>query len=277
MQLDIARTVTATLAGRLAALADAASAAKAPESFNAYDHVLRAQHFLQHYTQPDYARACKHLRQAIAADPGYARAYSLLAIAGLYDWFWDMREGGLAEVLATGEKALSLDDQDARTHLALGVAQLFSKRHDRAVHHFDRAVKLNPNDDLVAAEHGRLLMYLDEPEEGLSRVREAMRLNPFHPNWYWNLEGRCLHTAGRYEEAISAFERIEAPQFWVEAYLAACHAACGRNNQASRHVAQLDNMRPGFRLGTFRHYLPYRNEETLERFLDTFRKAGLED
>lgn len=120
-------------------------------------------------------------------------------------------------------------------------------------------------------------MYLDQPEEGLLRVREAMRLNPFHPNWYWNLEGRCLHTAGHYEDAISAFERIEAPQFWVEAYLAACHAVCGRTDQASRHVAQLDNMRPGFRLGTFRHTLPYRNEETLERFLDTFRKAGLED
>src|SRR5262249_46316966 len=41
VQLDIARIVTATIAGRLAALADAVSAAKAPERFDAYDHVLR--------------------------------------------------------------------------------------------------------------------------------------------------------------------------------------------------------------------------------------------
>lgn len=277
IQLEIARTVTSTLAGRLMALADAASAAKAPESLDAYDHVLRAQHYLQRYTQADSARACVHLEKAAAIEPSYARPYSLLCLAGLYGWFWDMSEGGLTEVLATGEKALLLDDQDAKTHLALGVAQLFSYRHDRAIHHFERAVALNPNDDLIALEHGRLLMYLDRPDEGLKRVHEAMRLNPFHPNWYWNIEGRCHHTAGRYDQAIAAFERLDTPQFWNEAYLAACHAMSGRHEQAAQHVRQLREMLPDFRLATFRKAFPYSNNDTLERFLDTFREAGIRD
>ena len=93
VQLDVARTVTATIAGRLAALADAVSAAKPPDSFDAYDHVLRAQHYLQLYTQADYGSARKHLEKAIEADPGYARAYGLLCITGLYEWWFDMREG----------------------------------------------------------------------------------------------------------------------------------------------------------------------------------------
>lgn len=277
VQLDVARTVTSTIAGRLTALAGQASAAKPPDNFDAYDHVLRAQHLLQHYARADYARARQHLEKAIEADPGYARAYSLLCIAGLYDWFWEMTEGGLADVLTTGETALSLDNQDAKTHLALAVAQLFLHRHDRAIHHFERAIALNPNDDLVLAEHGRLLMYLDRPDDGLARVREAMRLNPYHPNWYWNLEGRCLHTAARYDEAIAAFERIDVPQFWIEAYLAACHAMCGRDERAGHYAGRLMKMRPDFRLNTFRRLLPYRNPDTLERFLDTLRKAGIED
>lgn len=277
VQLEIARTVTSTLAGRLMALADEASAAKAPESLDAYDHVLRAQHYLQRYTRADSARARAHLEKAAAIEPSYARPYSLLCIAGLYDWFWEMSDGGLADVLATGEKALLLDDQDARTHLALGVAQLFSYRHDRAVHHLERAVALNPNDDLIAVEHGRLLMYLDRPDEGLKRVHEAMRLNPFHPNWYWNIEGRCHHTAGRYDQAIAAFERLDTPQFWNEAYLAACHAMSGRHEQAAHHVRRLHEMLPDFRLTTFRKIFPYSNSDTLERFLDTFRQAGISD
>ncbi len=277
VQLDIARTVTATIAGRLTAFADEARASKPPDSFDAYDHVLRAQRYLHRYTRADYAIAREHLESAIEADPTYARPYSLLCLAGLYAWFWDMEEGGLAEVLATGAKALSLDDQDAKTHLALGVAQLFSYHHDRAIYHFERAISLNPNDDLVAAEHGRLLMYLDRPVEGLARVREAMRLNPFHPNWYWNLEARCLHSEGRYEEAIAALERIDDPQFWTEAYLAACHSMCGRKDRAAHYVARLYEMRPDFRLGIFKRLLPYRNKKTLERFLDTFRKAGIQD
>jgi adenylate cyclase len=88
---------------------------------------------------------------------------------------------------------------------------------------------LNPNDDLVPVEHARLLMNIDRPEDGLMRVREAMRLNPYHPNWYWNAEGTCLHIAGRYEEAIDAFDRVDSPQFWVEAYL----------RRVSRHVRQV--------------------------------------
>ena len=277
VQLDIARTVTATIAGRLTALAEKANAAKTPESFDAYDHVLRAERHLQRYTREDYAQAREHLGHAIRIDPNYARAHSLLCIASVYEWFWDMTESGLSDILRVGEVALALDDQDARTHLALGLAQLFMRRHDRAVHHFDRAVTLNPNDGLIAAEHGRLLMYLDRPEEGLRRVREAMRHNPFHPSWYKNIEGRCLHTAARYEEAIAAFEGVDAPQFWIEAYLAACHAACGRAEAASRHRERLLEMRPEFRLTPFRRFLPYRSAETLERFLDTFRKAGIED
>ena len=57
VQLEVARTVTATITGRLSALADDAIAAKAPESLEAYDHVLRAQQYLQRYTRADYARA----------------------------------------------------------------------------------------------------------------------------------------------------------------------------------------------------------------------------
>ena len=277
VQLDIARTVTSTITGRLSALASEAIAAKTPENFEAYDHVLRAQQFLQQYTQSDYARAREHLEAAIRADPSYARPYSLLCLFAGYHWFWQTSDESLADVLAIGEKALSLDEHDPKAHLALGCAHLWSRHHDRALHHIERATALNPNDDLIAVEHGRLLMYLDRAEEGLLRVREAMRLNPYHPNWYWNIEGRCLHTLGRYEEAIAAFERVDVPQFWVEAYLAACHAMSGRPQRAADHLNRLRAMRPSFRLNDFRKWLPYRSETTLQRFLATFRRAELED
>ena len=45
-----------------------AIAAKAPDNFEAYDHLLRAQQFLQHYTRSDYAHAREHLEAAIRAD-----------------------------------------------------------------------------------------------------------------------------------------------------------------------------------------------------------------
>ena len=277
VQLDVARTVTSTIAGRLSALAGEAIAAKAPDNFEAYDPVLRAQQFLQHYTRSDYAHAREHLEAAIRVDQSYARPYSLLCIAAAYDWFWQASNDSLANVLAIGEKALSLDEHDPKAHLALGFAHLWMRHHDRAFHHYGRAIALNPNDDLIAVEHGRLLMYSDRAEEGLLRVRDATRLNPYHPNWYWNIEGRCLHTLGRYEQAIDAFERVDAPQFWGEAYLAACHAMCGRPQRAADHLDRLRAMRPDFCLSDFKRWLPYRSDTTLQRFLETFRRAGIKD
>ena len=99
VQLEVARIVTSTIAGRLTALAGEAIATKAPENFEADDHVLRAQRYLQRYTRADYACAREHLEAAIRADPFYARPYGLLCIAGVYDWFWEMSEDGLAGVL----------------------------------------------------------------------------------------------------------------------------------------------------------------------------------
>ena len=134
---------------------------------------------------------------------------------------------------------------------------------------------LNPNDDLVVVEHGRILCATGRPGEGLLRVREAMRLNPYHPNWYWNIEGLCLHHLGRYEEAIAAYERIDVPQFWVEAYLAACHAMCGHNERAAYHRNRLLIMYPDFNLTVFRRCLPFQYEQ--QSFLETFRRAGLKE
>ena len=221
--------------------------------------------------------ARRHLDEAIRADPTYARPYGLLCLAGVYDWFWDMSEDNLADMIKVGETALALDDQDAKAHLALAVANLFSLRHDRAVHHIERALALNPNDDLIVVEHGRILLNIGRPEEGLLRVREAMRFNPFHPNWYWNIEGICLHICGRYEEAISAYDRVDVPQFWVEAYLAACHAMCGRDERAAYHRERLLAMYPDLTLTVFRRGLPLQNAASLNQFLETFRRAGLKD
>ena len=40
---------------------------------------------------------------------------------------------------------------------------------------------------------------------GLSMFREAFRLNPYHPEWYWVDLGSVLYVCGKYEEAIEAF------------------------------------------------------------------------
>ncbi len=118
-------------------------------------------------------------------------------------------------------------------------------------------------------------MYLGKPEEGTEWVAKSMRLNPYHPNWVWNILGRTLHSADRFEEAIVAFKRIPTPNFRNMAYLAACSAELGNMAQAKTYAAALLGARPDFTINLFRRLLPYKDPARHARFLEGFRKAGL--
>jgi adenylate cyclase len=267
--------VATSIAGRIEQFHAGHSAQKPTSNLSAYECLLRGQQLMHKYTRQDYADARGCFEQAIALDPAFARAYGWLACVELYDWFWDMTPGGPDRAILIGGRGLHLDDHDSRCHLALGVSYLFRKDHDKAGHHLGRAASLNPNDDLIMVETGRFKMYIGAPDEGAELVRRGMRQNPYHPNWYWNILARCLHTAGRYEEAIAALEHIETPQFWNYAYLASCYAELGEAEKARENAAAVLEMKPDFSITKFAAILPYRDPKVLAGFFAGFWYAGL--
>ncbi|NNE25193.1 MAG: hypothetical protein HKN11_21545 [Rhizobiales bacterium] len=123
-------------------------------------------------------------------------------------------------------------------------------------------------------EFGRFKMYTDEPMVGAEYVRRGMRLNPFHPNWYWNIMARCQHTAKDYAGAIFALEQIEATPFFSHAYLAACYNELGQSDKAKEHVAATLKLKPDFSIRQFQTIFPYRDPKTLEEFFASIEKAG---
>jgi adenylate cyclase len=275
LQDEISRTIVSTIAGRVEDSQAEQLTQRTTENLNAYEHVLRGQKYLHRYSRADYelGRAC--FEQAIAADPKFARAYALLAVVEAYCWFWDDDPSRLARAVSIGETGITLDRHESKCHLALGVAYLLRAAHDKAGYHLARGMVLNPNDDLIMVENGRYLMYVGRPQEGIELLRQAMRRNPYHPNWYWNVLGRCLHTAGEFKQAIPVFERIETPQFWTHAYLAACYAAVGDEAKAARQVDATIASAPNFTISAFAQTLPYLHKPDLHRFTDTLRGAGL--
>jgi TolB-like protein/DNA-binding winged helix-turn-helix (wHTH) protein len=274
IQTEIARTVTATVLGRIAS-ADAPPPARPPEDLAAYDLVLAGLRALHRYTRADLEAARDAFRAATLREPGYGRPHGLLALTEIYlPWYYGI-DTDVSAAVAPAERAVALDARDTRGHCALGIARLMDRAHDRARMHFETGLRANPNDDLLLIEYARFLMYDDRAEDALAYAAEAMRLNPFHPNWYWNIEGRVLHTLGRFEAAEHAFARVTNPPFWTHAYLAACAAALGRPGRAAEHRARLRAACPDFTLARFARIFPYRNPATEARFLDGLRAAGL--
>jgi adenylate cyclase len=275
LQDEISRTIVSTIAGQLES-SDADRLTERPtDDLNAYEQVLRGQKYLHRYSKDDYGLARECFQRAISSDPKFARAYGFLAVVEAYNWFWDSEPSRLERAVGIGEGGLVLDQHESKCHLALGIAHLFRAAHDKAGYHLSRGSELNPNDDLVMVESGRYQMYVGRPQEGAELVRRAMRRNPYHPNWYWNILGRCLHTAEAFEESIPVFERITTPQFWTHAYLAACHAALGHTGEAAEQVRKTLALKPEFTISAFSKALPYRNAADLDGFIEGLRRGGL--
>ncbi len=275
VQMDIARLVSTTVAGRIAALDSTATLTARPETLQGYALVMRGLRHMHTLAQTDLEAAVDCFSRATEADPTSARAWGLLALGRIHrKWHHDMNRD-VGDAIPLAERALSLDPREARAHCALAMAALITGDFVRAAQHYRAGLEANPNDDLLLTEYGRFLMYDDRPEEGLMRIREAMRLNPYHPPWYWGMQGRCFHTLGRFAEARDAFLRFPEPPFYTYAYLAACHHALGETEAARAALETLHALRPDFDLEAWRGHFPYRNPQTAQRFLQTFQAAGL--
>ncbi len=266
IQTEIARTVTATVIGRIAAVEADAADARPFESLEAAAFVAQGQRHFLSFTEAGFKSASECFGRAVALDPHYARAYGLDAMARLYlRWSFELR-GDVEDILPIAERAVMLDRRDAKGHCALGLGNLVLRRFEKAAHHFETGLAANPNDDLLLVEYGRFLIYVDRTEEGLARVREGMRLNPYHPNYYWQLVARCLHTLGHHAEALEAFARMEEPPFWIQVYLELCHRALGHEAEAQEARATYLRQAPSFDLEQFKAIFPFRNPKTAAHF-----------
>jgi adenylate cyclase len=277
VQDEVVRTVVATVAGRVDVAGAQFAKRKPPENLVAYDYVLRGVEQLNLEGEEHNAEARRLFEKAVELDPQYAVGHAYLALAIYVEWTTSRVPGELDRALGGARQALALDENDSRCHRVLSGIHTHLKQFDRAEFHSDRSIALNPNDALATIQRGALLRYLGRVDEAVEWIHKAMRLNPYHPNWYWSALARVLHAAGRYAEALDAYGRItERPSFY-HAYVAACYAELGRMEEALIHAALALEAKPDFSLGAWGKRLPYKNDADLQRFLDGLRKAGLPD
>ena len=171
--------------------------------------------------------------------------------------------------------ALALDDNDSDVHRILAALHVTQNQFEQASHHQQRALSLNPNDDLIVVQNGEIATWLGQPEEGIVCIRKAMRLNPYHPTRFWNHLARAFFVARRYAEAVEALQRIATPDHMHLALLAACYAQLGDAAAASEQVREIRRRKPDFSFE--RDCLPtlhYKRESDLAHHRESLLKAG---
>jgi adenylate cyclase len=278
IQDEVTSAIAATLPGRVEAATRDRASHKPTANMAAYECVLAGKTLHHRSTRTANAEALRLIERAIELDSKFAHAHAwracVLGQAWIYGWRTD-REATWNEVMGSLQTALSLDQNDSDVHRILAAVNVASDDLDKAMYHQERALSLNPNDDLIVVQQGEILTWLGRPDEGIDWIAKAMRLNPYHPERFWSHLARAYFGARRYGDAVAALKHITAPDHLLHAALAACHAYLGDETMARGHVREALKLQPDLRVETYLATLHYKQERDREHVRDGLLKAGL--
>ena len=276
LQDEITQTIASTIPGRVEEVERVKP--KRPNDLAAYDYVIRGKLLHHQITRKDNEEARKLLDKAIALDPECSIAWAWKACTLGQAWvhgFIESDEDVIPEAMEALQKAHSLDPNESECHRLMAAVSLLQRDFEKAEHHQERGLALNPNYDLIVVQNGELYTWTGRAEEGVDWILKAMRLNPFHPERFWSHLGRAYFVARCYEEAIDAFKRIAQLDAGQKSFVAACHAALDRDDKAKSVVKEVLDLEPEFSSHSFVETLPYRDESDRVYHREALKAAGL--
>jgi len=174
------------------------------------ERVVRAEYFLHRRLPGDFERARRNLADALAIDPGFARAW-----AGLASAYWlDTVEGtmspeqGLPNVREAAERALALDPRLAEAHLRLANYWWRAGDARKARVHRAVAITLEPENPLGLSMSAGIAVSNGQLDGAIALQRRAVESGPLSLVNRGNLAA-YLMMAGRLEEAKAELLRMK--------------------------------------------------------------------
>ncbi len=265
LQADIAGEIADKLRLRLAGEERQRVTRRYTENNEAFEIYLKAIHEPPSLTS-GRLKGIQLMEQAIAKDPGFARAYVQLA-----QWYMDLGRWqvwpvakSLQKNRAAATKAMELDPGLGEAHVELAKS-LWWGEWDRtgAEREFQRGLELNSNSAHV--EYGMFLAQIGRTQEARAEARRAVEIDPLSPatlgsvallHWMTRDYDQAIEEVqtaapnpavlmaflreakGQYEEAIAEFEKL-GETAGIRGHLARVYIQAGRLADGRRILGEL--------------------------------------
>ena len=267
VQDEVVSSIVGTLPGRVEAAAHERAQRNPTKDMRAYEYVLAAKVLHHRSRREDNVEAQRLIEKAIELDPNYAHAHAwrgcIVGQAWTYNWC-DDPEAAKQIVISELNIAQSLDDNDSDVHRILAAIGISLNDHDKALHHQERALSLNPNNDLIVVQYGEVLTWLGEPEAGIPWIKKAMRLNPHHPERFWNHLGRAHFVARDYKAGDCRVPADQQAGPVSSRFPRRCPCHGGRCRAAKAHAEAVLSRDPSFSVENYLATMHYKRAEDSE-------------
>jgi adenylate cyclase len=206
------------------------------EIYKAYDFWLQGNKLLEAWDRNADEKAAKLFEKAIELYPEFARPYA--GLASVYSSKTILGPGNVDDAkdrqtaFRYARKALELDPADSRNHLNIAWIYMLARDFENGRKHFEVAVDLNPLDPDVLISWAQGMAYLGHHKLGLSQAREAIRLNPTHPEYYLGYLAMIQFLTREYESCITTIGHLEKISPETRAFLIAAYALAGKREDA---------------------------------------------
>jgi TolB-like protein/class 3 adenylate cyclase/Tfp pilus assembly protein PilF len=281
VQNDVTQRIAATIAGSEGAVAEAERTLlrrKPPANLTAFDTYLLAMEAKHKVTRESLIEAEGLFRKAIELDPQLARAYYGLATVQMYLIDLGLApsvEETLSKMMAAAHKAVELDPDDGKTHLALGGAYAYQGKAEQAIAEFDRAETLSPSDADLLLVIAWTIPAFGESERAVSLAEKALKLNPHYPDWYNQGLSLVFFFGEQYGKSAKYRLLVKEPAALDYAFLAMAYAYLGRTGDAEAAAANVKKLDPTWIAERYLSEAGGYAEKEAQLFVNSARMAGL--
>ena len=249
------------------------------DAWSAYH--LGLQHMYR-FNRTDNAAATAMFQQAVARDPGFARAHAGLSFVHFQTAFMRHTDdvAGEAELARRfAQRGLELDPLDPFVNFTMGRTFWLAGDLDSGLAWLERATSISPNYAQGIYARAWTETLAGRGLEGRGHVDLAMRLSPLDPLYYAMLGTRAFtHMVVGEDAAAAAWaERAaRAPGAHVLIAMIACatQAIVGDDSRASEWAANVRSRNPVLARADFFRSFPMKSEVTKARLAGALERFG---
>ena len=239
-----------------------------------YHEFMKGQKEANEAARENFERVTKYA-------PESSLGLTMVAFAHWWDSFrnWTASPERSLELAAQwAERAMAMDDADGQAHMVMAHIYLLRREHDLALKLAEEAVALRPSCSNANPHLGNILYYCGRPGDAADRMRQAMRLTPFHSPWFKVVLAASCKEIRQWDDAITAAKEavrmrpagIDARLVQIEVY-----QAVGNPDSVHELVQEILTIRRDFSVSQWAGSQPYKDLAVLDRISAGLRSAGL--